>query len=570
MNFVIVHEQTYSAVHNGENLFRSALSTEPISGLIFHALTNTSLPGLSNRAAICAIPQEWHIEPRDLYHQDVVLRCSRWRAKPKIISYTRSVPVPSEVLRRTRLNLWVAFSNGRFITQVNEDLLDKVLAETQADVLAVHSEPDLLAYREKVLLTTEGKVAGFRRVYTDSTAPGLMPSDWPHHVFIKRGAIDRILSDGTLTPSFSAFLERCSSATLRLSAIDVAGLAFDLDTEDGLLNFCGTYLSKIRDSRFEIGNSDTISPASRLVGKVLLGKNVDIGPNAIVVGPTIICDDAKIGEGAAIDSSIIFPGAIVQRDEFIQNRVIRETKSSQKNGSASLRREAVRLFYPSISLDKKERIRAVFCTWPRFSYARSLKRVADILAAAIVLILFAPVTPFIALAIKLTSPGPVFFKDKRQGLHGKAFNCLKFRTMRVGAGEIQEKLRVISQVDGPQFKIADDPRISTAGRFLRDTFLDEIPQFVNVLLGQMSIIGPRPSPESENRLCPWWRDARLSVRPGITGLWQVCRTRQPGKDFQEWIHYDTEYVRNLSLRMDLWICWQTVKKMAHNFVGQLY
>jgi len=570
MNFIIVHEHTRSAVDNGENLFRSAFSTGPISGLIFRALTNTSLPGLSNKTAICAIPQGWHIEPRDLYHQDVVLRCFRWGARPKIISYAESVPVPSELMRRTRRNLWVAFSNGRFVTQVNEDLLDKVLAETQADVLAVHSEPDLLAYREKVLLTTEGKVAGFQRVYTDSIAPALMPSDWPHHVFIKRGALDRILSDGTLTRSFSAFLERCSSAALTLSAIDVAGAAFDLHTEDGLLSFCMAYLSKISTAKLQAQDSNKISPASRLVGKVLLGKNVDIGPNAIVVGPTIICDDAKIEEGAAIDSSIIFQGATVQRDEFIQNRVIRGTKSSQQSGSASPMHGAIHLSYRSISLDKKERIKAVFRTWPWFSYARALKRIADIVAALIVLILFAPVTPLVALAIKLSSPGPVFFKDKRQGLHGKAFNCLKFRTMHAGAGEIQEKLRVISQVDGPQFKIADDPRISTAGRFLRDTFLDEIPQFLNVLLGQMSVIGPRPSPESENRLCPWWRDARLSVRPGITGLWQVCRTRRPGKDFQEWIHYDTEYVRNLSLRMDLWICWQTVKKMAHNFVRQFY
>lgn len=570
MNFVIVHKPTHSAVHNGENLFRAALSTEPIAGLIIAALANGNLPGLCSRSAVCAIPQEWGIEPQELCYQDVVLRCFRRGAKPQIISYAESVPVSFELLRRTKRNLWVAFSNGQFVTQMNTELLDKVLAETQADVLSVNSRPDLLAYREKVLLTAEGKVAGFRRVYTDSVEPAPIPSDWPHHVFIKRGALDQMLPDCILPTSFSAFLEMCNSAALRLSAVHVAGLAFDLDTEDGLLNFCGTHLGKIRNSKLEIGNSDTISPTSRLVGKVLLGKNVDIGPDVIVVGPTIICDEAKIGEGAAINSSIIFRGAIVQRDEFIQNRVIRETKSSQKNGSALPRREAIRFFYRSISLDKKERIRTVFRTWPRFSYARSLKRVADILAAAIVLILFAPVTPFIALAIKLTSPGPVFFKDKRQGLHGRSFNCLKFRTMHVGAGEIQEKLRVISQVDGPQFKIADDPRISTAGRFLRDTFLDEIPQFLNVLLGRMSVIGPRPSPESENTLCPWWRDARLSVRPGITGLWQVCRTRRPGKDFQEWIHYDTEYVRNLSLRMDLWICWQTVKKMAHSFVRQFY
>jgi lipopolysaccharide/colanic/teichoic acid biosynthesis glycosyltransferase len=162
----------------------------------------------------------------------------------------------------------------------------------------------------------------------------------------------------------------------------------------------------------------------------------------------------------------------------------------------------------------------------------------------------------------------VFYKDKRQGLHGKAFNCLKFRTMHTGSESIQEKLRVVSQVDGPQFKIKNDPRISTVGGFLRDTYIDEIPQFLNVLLGQMSVVGPRPSPESENTLCPSWRDARLSVRPGITGLWQVYRTRKPEQDFQEWIYYDTEYVRRLSLRMDLRICWRTIKKMVRSFISQ--
>jgi lipopolysaccharide/colanic/teichoic acid biosynthesis glycosyltransferase len=214
------------------------------------------------------------------------------------------------------------------------------------------------------------------------------------------------------------------------------------------------------------------------------------------------------------------------------------------------------------------RQRRVFRTWRAFSYARCLKRILDVLAAVIVLVLFAPVTPFIALAIKLTSPGPVFYKDKRQGLHAKTFNCLKFRTMRTGSDRIQEKLRVVSQVDGPQFKIKNDPRISTVGRFLRDTYIDEIPQFFNVLLGQMSVVGPRPSPEAENTLCPSWRDARLSVRPGITGLWQVCRTRKPEQDFQEWIHYDTEYVRKLSPGMDLWICRRTIKKMVESFISQ--
>jgi lipopolysaccharide/colanic/teichoic acid biosynthesis glycosyltransferase len=113
-----------------------------------------------------------------------------------------------------------------------------------------------------------------------------------------------------------------------------------------------------------------------------------------------------------------------------------------------------------------------------------------------------------------------------------------------------------------------DSLLVRPGRFLRDTYIDEIPQFLNVLLGQMSVVGPRPSPEAENTLCPSWRDARLSVRPGITGLWQVCRTRKPEQDFQEWIHYDTEYVRKLSLGTDLWICRQTIKKMVESFISQ--
>jgi len=138
--------------------------------------------------------------------------------------------------------------------------------------------------------------------------------------------------------------------------------------------------------------------------------------------------------------------------------------------------------------------------------------------------------------------------------------------MIAGADKIQTKLRFISQVDGPQFKMEDDPRVSSIGRFLRDTCLDEIPQFFNVLMGQMSLVGPRPSPKAENSMCPPWRDARLSIRPGITGLWQISRTRQEGQDFQEWIYYDTKYVKNLSWRTDLWICWKTTKKLVWDFM----
>jgi lipopolysaccharide/colanic/teichoic acid biosynthesis glycosyltransferase len=214
------------------------------------------------------------------------------------------------------------------------------------------------------------------------------------------------------------------------------------------------------------------------------------------------------------------------------------------------------------------RARSNFRIWPHLSYARFVKRAADIVVATFVLLFFAPVIAIIAVVVKATSRGPIFFGHLRQGLHGKNFRCFKFRSMIVGADELQQKLRVKNEVDGPQFKMDDDPRVTPIGEFLRDTYLDEIPQFFNVLLGHMSVVGPRPSPEAENSLCAYWRDARLSVRPGITGLWQVCRTRKAGTDFQEWVHYDSLYVRHLSLRLDMWICWETTKYLVKTFLKQ--
>ena len=130
--------------------------------------------------------------------------------------------------------------------------------------------------------------------------------------------------------------------------------------------------------------------------------------------------------------------------------------------------------------------------------------------------------------------------------------------MRRDAETMVAQLRKLDHADGPQVFIKNDPRVTRVGKVLRKYHLDEIPQFFNVLMGEMSLVGPRPSPERENQFCPAWRELRLSVRPGITGLWQVERTRAPGKDFQEWIRYDIEYVRHASLRLDFLICMKTM------------
>jgi lipopolysaccharide/colanic/teichoic acid biosynthesis glycosyltransferase len=196
------------------------------------------------------------------------------------------------------------------------------------------------------------------------------------------------------------------------------------------------------------------------------------------------------------------------------------------------------------------------------SWSRRGKRLFDIVFALVGLAITVVLAPFIMLAIYIEDGRPFFFSHTRETRGGKNFKCHKFRTMWNNAEEIKKELVGKNQSDGPQFHMKDDPRVSRVGKFLRKTNLDELPQFWNVLVGEMSIVGPRPSPYKENQFCPPWREARLSVRPGITGLWQVKRSRLEGIDFQEWIRYDTYYVENMSWKHDLSIIFQTLRKIV--------
>lgn len=193
----------------------------------------------------------------------------------------------------------------------------------------------------------------------------------------------------------------------------------------------------------------------------------------------------------------------------------------------------------------------------RAGAALAFKRAFDIVFALGVLAVTLPLYPLIMLAILIEDGRPFFFVHERETLGGRPFGCLKFRSMRKDAEAIKARLIEQNQADGPQFFIDNDPRLTRVGKVLRKFQLDELPQFLNVLAGQMSVVGPRPSPHQENQFCPGWREARLSVRPGVTGLWQVKRTRTAGNDFQEWIRYDLEYVERASLLLDLRIIWQT-------------
>ncbi len=185
-----------------------------------------------------------------------------------------------------------------------------------------------------------------------------------------------------------------------------------------------------------------------------------------------------------------------------------------------------------------------------------IKRIVDIAGAAFGLLVASPVMLLAAIAIRVESAGPVFFKQVRAGRHGRKFTMYKFRSMVVDAETLRAKLEHLNEMNGPVFKIKRDPRITAVGRFLRATSIDELPQLFNVLLGDMSLVGPRPPLPSEVGQYEAWQRRRLSVKPGLTGLWQVSGRNQV--DFEQWMALDLEYIDNWSLWLDLKILLRTV------------
>lgn len=185
------------------------------------------------------------------------------------------------------------------------------------------------------------------------------------------------------------------------------------------------------------------------------------------------------------------------------------------------------------------------------------KRVFDFTASLLALIPLSIVFIVIALLIKLDDHGPVFFTQTRVGRHGKEFKIYKFRSMRVDAEDLLERLLAKNQVDGPMFKMKDDPRISRVGKFLRKYSLDELPQLFNVLIGNMSLVGPRPPLPREVAKYTDYDKQRLYVTPGCTGLWQATERNNVG--FAGMVKLDLEYIQNASWWLDLKIIFMTVK-----------
>lgn len=406
------------------------------------------------------------------------------------------------------------------------------------------------AYQEKLHMHPDGRVERVSRIYGQA-APVPESAPWPALVILSRPAMKR-LGGINLPQKLEHWPSLMLRAGLKAAGLTMVGRSYDLNDRnqlhelaDAILRFHPQWLGGTsslyeRSGKVYIGRNVIIPESAQMIGPVAIGDETVIGEDCVIVGPTVI------GRGSRIENGAILRRCLVQPNPDL---------GSQSIHSPGLPAQAFQADRP-IRLQSILEAPSLWAEIKHIGY-HFTKRGIDLLGSLLFILCSIPFYPFIALAIKINSPGPVFYGHIRQGRGGRNFKCWKFRTMIPDAEAAKIELLKRNEVDGPQFKMKDDPRIFFVGKWLRKLNMDEWPQFFNVLLGQMSLVGPRPSPEKENQMCPAWRDARLSVRPGITGLWQVCRKREGDTDFQEWIYYDVQYVKKQSIAMDLKILIKT-------------
>lgn len=318
-----------------------------------------------------------------------------------------------------------------------------------------------------------------------------------------------------------------------------------------------------------VGENVRIADTARIIGPVTIGDNCEIQDGAAIIGPTIICGNTTIGHNSIVRQSIIWPYCQIGDDASIEHSLVTENctvatgehirlsiiDQGAMSGNGIDIASASDLSW--IVMDRNGRPKGPAQQQARRTLYFLAKRAMDLAAPLIVLPMLLPLFVLIGIAIKLDSRGPIIYSQPRFGKGGRKFNMHKFRTMHQNADKMQAELREKSDVDGPMFKLLRDPRITRVGSFLRRTSLDELPQLWNVLRGEMSLVGPRPLVMEEMTWCPRWRDIRLTVKPGLTGLWQVSGRSTLGLD--GWVEYDISYVRNYSMKVDLTIIWRTFK-----------
>lgn len=185
-----------------------------------------------------------------------------------------------------------------------------------------------------------------------------------------------------------------------------------------------------------------------------------------------------------------------------------------------------------------------------------IKRILDAVISVIALLILSPVVLVLAIGVKLTSKGPVLYRWRVVGRHGRPFIGYKFRSMYSNADQLKENLQPLNEMSGPVFKLTNDPRVTKFGAWMRRHSLDELPQLYSVLVGNMSLVGPRPPLVIEYAQFTDYQKLKLAIKPGMTCLWQISG-RNKIRDFDDWVRLDLEYIRRWSLTLDLWILWKT-------------
>ncbi|MBN1491096.1 MAG: sugar transferase [Phycisphaerae bacterium] len=416
------------------------------------------------------------------------------------------------------------------------------------------------AFREHIDCDDEGRIRRVQRLYT--------VMNWPETgdsailcSLVPAGAIQDVGLD-----SLSTLRNALAGAGLFTQDIPVASDVFDLRSHEGVLavNDVITQADAAeapprgwsrRAKGVLVGANCQIHPSCRFVPPVVIHPGVHIHSGVSIIGPSVVGANCLIHHDAFISHVVLAAGTTVSGGAVVTRQVGGGRLLAGNGRKAGSARST-----PSAQTEVEDGGRQAFSRLhgrKRMQFA--VKRLLDVLVSGVALVLLAPLFLVVAVLIKRSSPGPVLFAHRREqrGERGD-FPCLKFRTMVNDAHQQQREMYRLNQVDGPQFKLDSDPRITRLGQFLRTTNIDELPQLINVLLGHMSLVGPRPSPFRENQICVPWRRERLSVRPGITGLWQLCRTGRHSGDFHQWIYYDMAYVRHFSLWLDLKILVLTV------------
>jgi lipopolysaccharide/colanic/teichoic acid biosynthesis glycosyltransferase len=441
-------------------------------------------------------------------------------------------------------------------------LLDEFSAARQIPHHLVAFEASVAGMKEHVNTDGHGRVRSIHRYYE--------PATWPFLAGVAASLVpvsSSLLYLDLVPASLVALRQQLAGCGAPSRDIAVVGAALDLTKRHGLLaamEHCVREEAKRarvagRGATVLVGEGHSIAPTARILGPVVIHPDVCIGEHATIVGPALIGAGAQVSSGAVVAHAVVGPHSQVPRDRTLRDRVWfndLDDRSHERPGISYWARLERFSFLP----DTTSAIAASEGVSHRWHFA--WKRRFDVVASFLGLVFLSPLFLLVAALIRLESRGPILYRSVREGWRGRLFGCLKFRTMQVGAHGVQHLLKAQDKLDGPHFKLDQDPRVTRLGRILRTTNIDELPQLINVLRGDMSLVGPRPSPFRENQICVPWREGRLSVRPGVTGLWQVCRHDRSSGDFHQWIEYDLLYVQQASPWLDLKILLATVVTLA--------